>query len=192
MIPSTIHTIWMGGDMPHLVRRCVKSQGAYHPDWTHIIWDEKLFDAIGYDYEVMRIQLGSWAAVTNWFRLRLLQQFGGIYLDADVECIRNLGPLLRHDAFAAMQDAEGRICNAVMGARAGHPWISRQISQWNEFDQRDPASGVYLATAVDRDDLTVIPTEICYPFLFDAPEEDRKRHHDSLMIHHWLKSWGKQ
>ncbi len=177
--------------MPDMVKRCVKSQGAYHPDWTHIIWDEKLFDAIGWDVDGMLRELGSWASVTNWFRLRILEQFGGIYLDADVECISNLGPLLRHAAFAAFQDQEQRICNAVMGAHAHHPWIRRQIAQWDNFDQRDPASGVYLATAVDREGLTIIPTEFCYPFSFDTPDEDRRPHDDSLMIHHWLKSWGK-
>lgn len=175
--------------MPPLVRACIRSIVENHPGWEHCIWDEDKLRSISIDAHGAMGALGSWAAVANHIRLLLLARFGGIFLDADVECLQPLDRLTVYEAFAAFQD-ETRICNACLGARPGHPWIAWQLKHWDEFDQKDPASGVYLATAAPRDGLTIIPQRWCYPFSYDAEPEQRVPLPDSLMIHHWLKSWG--
>jgi len=132
--------------------------------------------------------------VTNILRLYLLNRFGGVWLDTDVEAIDTLErlPLDNYRAFAAEQDG-GRICNAVMGADVGHQWIREQImrSYRGEFPIKDPASGVYVATAAPREGLTIIPQHYVYPWMYDSPPEKRVPHADSILVHHWQGSWNK-
>lgn len=177
--------------MPKNVRQWVKSVGVHHPEWSHIIWNEPMLHEVGIEVADLKEEYGSWAAVTNYARLQLLLMFGGVYLDVDIEALDSLDrlPLNGYTAFIGEQD-EGRLCNAAMGAEPKSPWIDWQLQHWGDFDQRDPASGVYLATAAPRDGLVVLPQHYFYPFLFDAAPADQVPHRDSILCHWWLKSWG--
>lgn len=162
-----------------------------NPAWEHVLWDERRLRDHGFDYEQSHEQLGSWAAVSNAFRLLILARFGGIYLDTDFECLRPLDELPSEGAIAALQD-DIRICNAFMGARPGHPWIKWQVRNFLKYDQRDPASGVYLATEAPREDLTLVRRSLVYPFSYDTPPEKRVPLKSSILVHHWVGSWGEQ
>jgi mannosyltransferase OCH1-like enzyme len=190
MIPKILHQIWLGGEMPVEIARHVETVARHHANgWSHIIWSERMLEvALGVNVPVLKEDLGTWASVTNYLRLDLLDAFGGVYLDCDIEAVGSLDGLLGHSAFAAEQDP-GRICNAVMAAEPAHPWIRWQIDHFPDFDQKDAASGVYLASAAPRDRLTVVPTEVFYPFLWDAAPDERLCREKTLLIHHWLKSW---
>lgn len=168
----------------------VSSISEFHRDWSHIIWNEAMLHEVGFEVPVLKEELGTWAAVSNYIRLKLLLMFGGVYLDTDVEAVDSLDrlPLDEYENFAAEQDG-GRICNAIMAAAPRNVWIDWQLANWNSYPPRDPASGVYLASAPPREIVTVIPQHYVYPFLYDTPREERRIHRETILIHHWLGSW---
>lgn len=178
--------------MPRDVRAWVKSVGEHHPDWSHIIWDEHMLSRIGIDVAELKNRYRSWASVTNLVRLNLLEKFGGVWLDVDMEALDSLDrlPIENYKAFVAEQDG-GRKCNAVLGAERGSEWILWQLSHWDDFDQVDAASGVYLATAAPAEMVTVLPQHYVFPWMYDSPPEKRVPHRDSILCHHWLSSWTK-
>ncbi len=191
MIPRHIHWVWFGEAMPQPLRRMTLSVWQNNPEFEFSLWCEKSPE-LGLNIPKLKDRLGSWAAVSNYARLVMLQKYGGIYLDCDVECLRPLDSLLGHSAFAAEQDG-GRICNAVMGAEPNHPWVNWQLEHFDDFDQRDPASGVYLATeAAKHASVSIVPQHLVYPFLYDTSPEQRVPHPDSLLVHHWHGSWSKK
>lgn len=186
MIPHLLHFIWFGDLLPP---SSIRTFYPRHTEWQFMLWNEgAVKHAFGIDPRAMREELGSWAAVSNLVRLRVLQISGGIYVDCDFECHKPLDSLLENAAVVAEQDA-GRLCNAFMGAEPGHPWINWQCDHWGDFDQRDPASGVYLATEAPREGLAVIPSHFVYPFLYNAPVVERVPHPDSILSHGWEGSW---
>lgn len=192
MIPKIIHQVWFGGPMPMLELRCVQSVRHHNVPWTHMLWTEELA------YRLLRADAPFWrpsepySSLSNWVRLLALRQFGGIYLDADCECLRPLNFFREQEtrAFAAKQD-EVRICNAVMGAEPESEWIKWQIDHWGDYDQNDPASGVYLATAAPRELVTLITPHLVYPFSYETPDIARRPHEDSYIQHWWSGSWTK-
>lgn len=192
MIPRIIHQIHLGGEktMGKDVAGWIRSVGKYHPDWSRIIWNEDMLRGIEINTGYLSREYGNWACVTNIIRLRLLDLFGGIYIDTDFEALDTLDrlPIENYEAFAAFQDG-GRICNAIMGSEKGSPWIKWQREHFEDFDPKDGASGVYVATAAPREGLTIIPTHLVYPWLYDSPPETRIPHADSILVHHWKGSW---
>lgn len=153
---------------------------------------------LGLDFEPLIFECQNFASLSNIVRLHALDKMGGVYLDTDIEVLKPFDSLLHLDAFCALQDKiafekdNGRICNAVMAASAGHPWIKWQIQNQDALKTNDAAFGVYIASAAPREGLTILPTEFFYPFLWSAIAHERRPHADSYAAHHWSGSWSKK
>lgn len=164
----------------------------HNPDFTFILWDEDACVAtLGLNILELKDRFQNWAAVSNLVRLLILQRYGGVYTDLDVECLKPIAPLLIHSAFAATQDdlpPAGRVCNAILGAVKGHPYINWQVERTDRLNA-DGATGVYLASDAPRDGLTLVPRHLVYPFAYDSAPEARVLHPDSILVHHWEGSW---
>lgn len=191
-IPAKIHQIWIGeAKMPERHVEWHKKLVELHPRMECKIWDDLSLMADGLELG-QYYRLGwSMASVSNFARLWLLKNIGGIYLDTDFEPLKPFGGLIRYEAVAAFQDG-GRICNAFMGAEPNHPWITWQLENFYKYPPADAASGVYLATDAPRKGLTIIPSILVYPWMYDDPPEWRVPHEDSVLCHHWEGSWVKK
>ena len=106
MIPKIIHYCWFGGNpKPPLAQKCIKSWKKYCPDYQIIEWNEENYDLssaplyVRQAYEAKR-----WAFVTDYIRLHVVYENGGIYLDTDVELKKPLDPLLVHQAYFGFED----------------------------------------------------------------------------------------
>jgi mannosyltransferase OCH1-like enzyme len=96
-IPKILHYCWFGGNqLPDIVQRCMESWKKYCPDYEIIKWDESNFDINCCDYVKEAYEAKKWAFVSDYCRFYILNKYGGIYLDTDVELIKPLDDLLDH------------------------------------------------------------------------------------------------
>ncbi len=189
MIPKKLHQIWFGNP-PH--DAWAKKLRMFNKDIEYRLWREDSMRELGLDLCALDGHLGNWASVSNYVRLVILSKIGGLYLDCDFECHGPLESLFSAGSAIAARQPDSRICNAMLGTEPNHPWISWQLSHWDDFDQSDAASGVYLATAAPQDLVTLIPTDVVYPWAHDDPPEKRHPKANSLLSHHWAGSWVKK
>lgn len=104
MIPKIIHYCWFGkGPMPKSQRDCVKGWKKLMPDYQIICWDESNFDfnqfkASKYAYEVKKFAL-----VSDVCRYNVLAEYGGIYLDTDVELFKRFDRFLNCSFFSGIE-----------------------------------------------------------------------------------------
>lgn len=109
MIPKTIHYCWFGGKpLPKSVKDNIKTWKKQCPNYKIIQWDESNYDISANDYTRQAYERGKYAFVTDYARLEIVHEYGGIYLDTDVELIKPLDAFLKYDAFFAMEEA-GRV-----------------------------------------------------------------------------------
>ncbi len=114
MIPKKIHYCWFGGkELPSSVKKCIKSWKKYCPDFEIIRWDESNFDINCCDFVKKAYQSKSWAFVSDYARLKIIYENGGIYLDTDVELLRGLDELIQHSTFFATQQDGGYIATGL-------------------------------------------------------------------------------
>ncbi|OAQ61846.1 mannosyl phosphorylinositol ceramide synthase SUR1 [Pochonia chlamydosporia 170] len=124
-IPRVIHQIYKNDTIPEKWSAAYQSCMDQNPpgNWTHILWtDDKARNFItnfyswflpvydSYPYDVQRFDA---------LRYLLLYHFGGIYLDMDVGCKKDLSALLRHHAFFGKTSPYG-VSNDVMGSEKGY------------------------------------------------------------------------
>ena len=104
-IPKVIHYCWFGEEsLPKLEKKCIKSWKKKCPDYKIQRWDESNFDINICQYIQEAYEKKQWAFVSDYARLWIIYNHGGIYLDTDVELIKNLDFLLTYKAFYGFED----------------------------------------------------------------------------------------
>ncbi|WP_171075068.1 glycosyltransferase [Nonomuraea basaltis] len=112
-------------------------------------------------------------------RYELLWQYGGLYVDADFECLRPITPLLDGVACFAARESDGRrIANGLMGATRRHPFVGQLIrglpasAQAHRGKRPAISTGPAYLTGTHRahlGQLTVFPSCLFYPYLWSEP-----------------------
>lgn len=122
-IPKIIHYCWFGGNtLPFAVQKCINNWKKYCPDYKIIEWNEGNFDYKSNQYVYEAYQSHKWAFVSDYVRLYALKNYGGIYMDTDVELLKNLDDLLEHSAFSGFESSDA-IQTAIMGSVKNNNWI---------------------------------------------------------------------
>lgn len=92
-IPHVIHYCWFGNNpKPKLVTDCISTWKKYFPDWEIKEWNEDNYNVRAIPYIQEAYEAKKWAFVADYARFDILYQYGGIYLDSDVEFIKPLPP----------------------------------------------------------------------------------------------------
>lgn len=121
MIPKIIHYIWFGGKpYSDKIQKCIESWHKYLPDYEFKLWNEESFDIEkSCDFVKQAYENKKWAFVSDYVRVWALSQYGGIYLDTDVEVCRPLNQFL-NNSMVLGTDENGNL-TAFMASAAGHP-----------------------------------------------------------------------
>lgn len=99
-----IHYFWFGGNpLPAKVQRCMESWEKFFPDFEIKRWDESNFDIKANLYIRQAYEAKKWAFVSDYARFRILEEYGGLYFDTDVEVIRPFDKLLELPAFGGFE-----------------------------------------------------------------------------------------
>lgn len=120
MIPKIIHYCWFGeNDLPLAASKCIDSWKKYCPDYTIKRWDESNFNIDENIFIKEAYQEKKYAFVSDYARFKILQLEGGIYLDTDVELIRNLDDLLDDNIFMGFEKVNNEITGVAPGLIIG-------------------------------------------------------------------------
>lgn len=107
MIPKIIHYCWFGGNpLPKSAEKCIKSWKKYCPDYEIIEWNESNFDINSNRYVREAYENKKYAFVTDFVRLYAMYNYGGIYMDTDVEVLKPLDCFLNNHAFSGFESNE--------------------------------------------------------------------------------------
>lgn len=81
----------------------MRSWGKFLPDYRIMRWDESTFDIKSSIFTEQAYENKKWAFVADYVRLWALREYGGIYLDTDVEIVRPIDNLLSYNAFGGYE-----------------------------------------------------------------------------------------
>lgn len=106
-IPKKIHYIWFGnGEKNKTFYKCLKSWKKFLPDYEIIEWNESNFNIDETnDYVKEAYSMKKYAFVSDYARLKILYENGGIYFDTDVEVLKKIDKeILEQGYFAKERD----------------------------------------------------------------------------------------
>lgn len=135
MVPKIIHFIWFGNKpFPPKIKKCIDSWKKYLSDYQIIQWDESNFD-INNACQFVReaYECGQYAFVSDYVRFYVLKQYGGIYLDTDVEVIKPFkSEFLETDVALALDDG-GYISGSTIFSVPDSEFIKDCLSHYHSI-----------------------------------------------------------
>jgi hypothetical protein len=102
IIPKIIHYVWLGGEKPLKIKSNIENWKKMCPDYKFIEWNENNYDVTKNQYIYQAYQKKVWQFVSDYLRLDVLYQYGGIYLDTDIELIQKPDQLLYQSCFGCV------------------------------------------------------------------------------------------
>lgn len=130
MIPKKIHLCWLSGDpYPPKIAKCLKSWEKYLSDYEIILWDTKRFDLNSSIWVKQAFENKKYAFAADYIRFYALYHMGGIYLDSDVEVLRDFDNLLDLPYFIGAEKAQTPEA-AIIGAEKGCDWIKQCLDYY--------------------------------------------------------------
>ena len=135
MIPKIIHYCWFGHNpKSELILRCIESWKKFCPDYEIKEWNEDNYDFSRCQYAADAYKEKKWGFVPDFIRLKLIYEFGGIYLDTDVELIKNLDPLLNKPALVAFENNNSVNTGSVIMAEPGNTIIKAMYELYDTIN----------------------------------------------------------
>ena len=134
MIPKIIHYCWFGrGEKPELAKKCIASWRKSCPDFEIREWNEGNCDYLSIPFMAEAYAAKKYAFVSDVMRLIVLEQYGGVYFDTDVEVLRDISPLLDDEGFIGFENDQFVNSGQVMAAKAHHPVIRAMIEEYKKL-----------------------------------------------------------
>lgn len=206
MIPKVIHYCWFGhGKLPSDTKRYIETWKKYCPDYEIKEWNESNFDIDCCKFVRQAYDNKAWAFVSDYARLKIVYDNGGIYLDTDVELLKNLDFLLDNSFFACVCQVEN-LCSSGLGygAEARNPVVRKmmEIYESMEFDpeRKEQLACPYINDSVIKsfgykmcnemikvNGMTILPPRYMDPL---SPGDSKNLLcEDTISIHHYSASW---
>ena len=208
MIPKVIHYCWFGGNpLPEDVKKNIASWKKYCPDYEIQEWNESNFDVNENTYCHEAYEAKKWAFISDYARLKILYDHGGIYMDTDVEVCRPLDDLLKYNAFSGFESGN-RIQTGTFGSAKGARWIGDLLSYYADKHFKkadgslDQTTNVVTITRMTKEKYDIRlddsfqvfgDNNALFPFEYlcakDLMDGKIKKTQNTYTIHHFAGSW---
>jgi mannosyltransferase OCH1-like enzyme len=202
-IPKIFHAFWGGPPMPEHLRDYLRRWEALHPDWdlrVHTpgtlpeLRNQDLFD----QPEKYSPASNPWQWKSDLARYELLYDVGGVYIDADLEPLKRIDPLLEGAQAVAAREDRVYINNAFLGSVRRGRYIEAILAGLRRSVLAQPRArvnrqiGAHYITRVARrtpGSVRILDTGLIYPLHWsELDQRDTKPVGEAYTRHHW---WNK-
>ena len=133
MIDKVIHYCWFGyNPKSDLINRCIESWKKYCPDYQIIEWNESNFDVNMFDYTRQAYKEKKYAFVSDVARLYVVYNYGGIYLDTDIELKDSLDNFLGYDGWFNWESNLFIATGLGFGAQKGNKLVKDMLEDYKD------------------------------------------------------------
>lgn len=209
MIPKTIHYCWFGkNELPEEYKKYIETWKRCCPDFKIIEWNEENFDVNENKFCREAYRNKKWAFVSDYARLKIIYDNGGIYLDTDVELIKDLSSLIQEGiGFIGFQNYELVATGLGFAAEKHNTCLKTMLNMYGECcfgdDLKQITCPILNTVALKKcglktgkkyknviqvlDGMKVYPESYFNPLNMDTGK--CKISENTYSIHHYFSSW---
>ena len=206
-IPKVIHYCWFGrGKMPPLAEKCIESWKKFCPDYEIVCHTEDNFDIGQNRYAKEAYDAKKWAFVSDYVRLKVMFDQGGIYMDTDVELIKPIDELIKENGYMGFDDS-GLIATGLgFACEKGNELVGAMLADYDHIPFVLPDGSYDTAPCPDRNTETmkklgfnldikdqifmgirILPEDYLCPVKYYSGKKVITK--NTYSIHHYCASW---
>lgn len=210
MIPKIIHLCWLSGDkFPPLIRSCISSIYDKLSDYEIKIWTKENFDINSVIWVKQAFESKKYAFAADYIRFWALYNYGGIYLDSDVEILKSFNDFLNCESFIGFEYLNIPEA-AIVGSVKGCIWVKECLDWYNdksfiskngEFNKDVVPLLVkiileknYNMKIIDNGKIQKLNGINLYPYKYFSPKNyfngKIKVYKNTICIHRFASAWG--
>lgn len=210
MIPKIIHLCWLSGEpYPPLIENCINSMKEKLSDYEIRIWTKENFDVNSVQWVKEAFEAKKYAFAADYIRFWSLYNYGGIYLDSDVEILKNFDSFLNEKSFIGFEYLNIPEA-AIVGAEKGVAWIKKCMDWYQDksfyFDTKEMRKQVvptlvklvlekeYDIKIVDNGKIQRLNGLTLYPYIYFSPKNyfngKIKYYPETICVHRFASAWG--
>lgn len=209
-IPKIIHFCWLSGDpYPDSIQKCLDTWKRVLPDYEIKLWSKDTFDINSVRWVKEAFECKKYAFAADFIRFWALYNYGGIYLDSDIEVIKNYDDFLENTSFMGFEYL-GIPEAATIGAVPGVPWIKQCLDYYEGKSFYDENGSIknqavpYLIRLVlknnfgidckDNNTIQRFKDLVMYPYKYFSPKnyytDEIEADENTVSIHRFASAWG--
>lgn len=132
MIPKIIHLCWLSGDpYPSNIKKCIDSMYKNLSGYEIKIQTKDNFDITSVRWVKEAFEAKKYAFAADYIRFWSLYNYGGIYLDSDVEVLKSFDEQLQNKSFIGFEYLNIPEA-AVVGAEKGCDWTKTCLDWYKD------------------------------------------------------------
>lgn len=214
MIPKIIHHIWIGPrPFPEKYKEYISKWKLLYPDYNFIFWNNELVESskiVSDDIKKYYVSDCNIALKADLLRFKILEKFGGIYVDTDTEPLKKMpDDILIYDFFSGYQP-NNEIAIGIMGSRVQEPLVTTYIksilNNINKFTYDGKISQEvwkisgpefftpFLNPYLNNPSYKFFDIKYFYPYSWLELERKNENFNisspESYSVHHWAKEWA--
>lgn len=144
-IEKRIHCFWFSNDRkPKEYQNCIDSWKRVCPDYEIIEWNARNYDYTRNLFMKQAFERKKWAFVSDFARLDVIYNYGGIYLDMDVELLKTLDPLLRFNAFFNFGTQNDVDLGSGFGSIKGNTFVKKLLEVYKDKEFVDKSGNMLM------------------------------------------------
>ena len=163
MIPKIIHYCWLSSDpIPLQFEEYIKSWKVHLPDYEFMLWNFDTFDIDESIWVKEAFENKRYAFAADYIRLFAVYNYGGIYLDMDVELLKSFNPFLELNSIICYEKQGPHFEMAAFGALKGSLWIKTCLTYYEKrhfINKGEPDTKILpiVIKEVLASDFTIVP-----------------------------------
>ena len=197
----TIHYVWLGkGEKSEKIKYCIESWKRKCPDAKIVEWNEDNYDIRKNPYIAEAYDDKKYAFVADYIRFDILYKQGGVYMDTDVELLKDITPLL-DKPFMGLERAGEVAPGLIMNALGGEEVLKEILEYYDSQTGFSMEKTVVEITSnilkkyglSDTDEKQEVAGLVVYPTEYFNPKGENygkeKITENTYSIHHYEASW---
>ncbi|MFN1872779.1 glycosyltransferase [Clostridioides difficile] len=189
---------------------CINSWKEKLPEYEIVEWNEKNFDIEkeikGNKFLEECYKRKLWAFISDYTRIKVLYEQGGVYMDTDMQILKDITPLLENNRLiCGYEDDREYINGAIIGVEKGHPFLKDLLEY---YEKEVLTSSLFTIPKIMthlmeknykkidpnnyEEGIRVYDKEYFYPFGFKEDFTPECITENTFGIHWWGKSWAKK
>ena len=203
-----IHYCWFGPKpLPKLAKKCITSWKKYMPDYEIKLWSEENVNLNECDFIKEAYENKKWAFVADYVRTKVLYEYGGIYMDTDMELTKSLDDLMTEDFVIGVEDSGYIAAGLIIVKNKHNKYVKKMLdfyrkTKFNDVENLFDISIPRVLTNIFKDDvelsdttktikidkeLAIYPRDYFYPLSYDRKNNIFTE--NTYSIHYYDASW---